>query len=317
MIEETTGTRPRLLPALLSLGTAILFWASVPLLLKYFTHRLDTWTVNGLRYFFAAVFWLPYVIRHLHEAPAGRNIWRDAIPPAAAHAVGQILFGMTPYFNDATVINFVSRVSLLFTTLFGFALLPEERPLAKRPLFWVALAGSAGGLAAMFIGGLGTKSTSGLGMAILVGTSACWGLYSVLVRRCLSGYSIRLSFGVMSLYASPVLLVLMFTMGNWTPILHEPASLWLLIWLSAVAGIALGHTLFYRAIHTIGPIASEGSLMLIPFITAVLASLLLHEHLARLQWIGGFALVLGCLLLLITKTALQRREVLHVTSTTD
>jgi drug/metabolite transporter (DMT)-like permease len=257
------------------------------------------------------------VFRHLHESPPGRSIWRDAIPPAAVHAVGQILFGLTPYFNDATVINFVSRVSLLFTTLFGFALLPEERPLARRPLFWIALAAAAIGLGAMFIGGMGTKSTCGAGMLILLGTSACWGLYSVLVRKCLSGYSIRLSFGVMSLYASPVLLILMFSVGNWTPVLHQPAWLWVLIWLSAIAGIALGHTLFYRAIHTLGPISSEGSLMLIPFVTALLASLLLHERLAHLQWIGGFVLVLGCLCLLITKTTLQRRGELHVAATTD
>jgi len=316
MTDSATARGP-LAPAFLSLGTAIVFWSTVPLLLKFFTHRLDTWTVNGLRYLFAALFWLPYVLSHLREVPAGRNIWRDAIPPAAVHAVGQVLFGMTPYFNDATVINFVSRISLLFTTLFGFALLPEERPLAKRPLFWIALAGTTGGLIAMFIGGLGTKSTSGLGMAILVGTSALWGLYSVLVRRCLHGYSIRLSFGVMSLYAAPIVLTLMFTLGNWTPVLHQPVSMWLLIWISAVAGIALGHALFYRAIHTLGPIASEGSLMLIPFVTAVLASLLLGERLARLQWIGGFVLVLGCLLLLITKTAMQRREELHVASAAD
>ena len=37
----------------------------------------------------------------------------------AIDRTSHFLFGMTPYFNDATVINFVSRISLLFTTLFG------------------------------------------------------------------------------------------------------------------------------------------------------------------------------------------------------
>lgn len=297
-----------LIPALTALGIAILFWSSVPLLLKLFTHRLDAWTVNGLRYTFAALFWLPFVLRHRRDVPAGRNIWKDAIPPAACHAVGQLLFGLTPYFNDATVMNFVSRSSFLFVTLFGFMMLREERPLARDPLFWIGVCGTVAGLAAMFLGGLGTTSTSVVGMVVLLSTAAFWGLYSVLVRKFMRGYDVRLAFGVVSLYAAPGLLALMFAVGNWKPILHIEAWLWVLIWISAIAGIALGHVLFYRAIHALGPITSEGSLLLIPFATAVFAFFTLGERLDRLQWIGGSVLVFGCLFLILAKTRFARRE---------
>ena len=177
MPAVTSMNRNGTLMAVLSLATAIFFWSSVPLLLKFFSHRLDAWTVNGLRYTFAALFWLPYVLRHVHEVPPGRNIWKDALPPAIIHLVGQMLFGLTPYFNDATVINFVSRSSFLFTTLLGFSLLREERPLARRPLFWVGFGGTAAGLIALYIGGLGTTSTSAAGMILLIVTASCWGFY--------------------------------------------------------------------------------------------------------------------------------------------
>ena len=308
MSSETARTDCRLCPALAALGTAILFWSSVPLLLKYFTHILDAWTVNGLRYTFAALFWLPFVLRHRRDVPAGRNIWKDAIPPAACHAVGQVLFGLTPYFNDATVINFVSRSSFLFVTLFGFMMLREERPLARDPFFWTGVAGTLAGLVAMYIGGLGTTSTSARGMMLLVVTASFWGLYSVLVRKFMSGYPVRLAFGVVSLYAAPCLLAIMFAVGNWQPILHMEAWLWVLVWISAIAGIALGHVLFYRAIHALGPITSEGSLLLIPFATSVFAFFTLGERLGRLQWIGGLVLVFGCLFLILAKTRLERRE---------
>ena len=304
-IHSTTDNR--LLPALAALGTAILFWSSVPLLLKYFTHRLDAWTVNGLRYAFAALFWLPFVLRHGRDAPPGRNIWKDAIPPAACHAIGQVLFGLTPYFNDATVINFVSRSSFLFVTLFGFMMLREERPLARDPLFWTGVAATLAGLVTMYRGGLGTTSTSARGMLLLMATTAFWGLYSVLVRKFMRGYSARLAFGAVSLYAAPCLLALMFALGNWRPIQRIDGWLWILLWISAIAGIALGHVLFYRAIHALGPIASEGSLLLIPFVTSVLAFFALDERLGRLQWIGGFALVFGCLFLVLAKTRFERR----------
>ena len=307
------------LAAVLSLATAIFFWSSVPLLLKFFSHRLDAWTVNGLRYTFAALFWLPYVLRHVHEVPPGRNIWKDALPPAIIHLVGQMLFGLTPYFNDATVINFVSRSSFLFTTLLGFSLLREERPLARRPLFWVGFGGTAAGLIALYIGGLGTTSTSAAGMILLIVTASCWGFYSVLVREFMHGYSPRVSFGVISLYAAPGLIALMFGVGDWHPVLSLSLRMWVLIWISAIAGIALGHVLFYRAIHTLGPIASEGSLLFIPFATAILAYGALGERMGSLQWIGGLILVASCLFLVVAKAQTHRahREETLVTSTAD
>lgn len=316
MTDQVSAKHP-LLPALSALGASILFWSCVPLLLRHFTHLMDAWTVNGLRYGFAALFWLPYVLRHRREVPAGRNIWKDAIPPAAVHVVGQMLFGLTPYFNDATVMNFVSRSSFLFVTLFGFAMLPDERPLSRRPLFWVGLAGTTAGLAAMYMGGIGTSSTSAGGMGLLIVTAAFWGLYSVLVRRCMSGYSVRLSFGVISLYAAPGLLALMFGVGHWQAALHVGLLVWVLVWLSAIAGIALGHVLFYRAIHALGPIASEGGLLLIPFVTAILAFAILGERLTALQWVGGFVVVLGCLALLGAKAQLALRDEAHVAAITD
>ena len=296
-------------PALAALGTAILFWSSVPLLLKYFTHLLDAWTVNGLRYTFAALFWLPFVLRHRREVPPGRNIWKDAIPPAAVprrrpgsvrpHAVFQRRDGHQFRQPQLVPVRHAVRVHDA----------PRGAPARARPAVLDRRGGNLAGLVAMYMGGLGTTSTSARGMLLLVVTAAFWGLYSVLVRKFMRWLlDARLGFGVVSLYAAPCLLALMFAVGNWKPVLHIEAWLWVLIWISAIAGIALGHVLFYRAIHALGPIASEGSLLLIPFATSVLAFFTLGERLGRLQWIGGLVLVFGCLFLILAKTRFERRE---------
>jgi drug/metabolite transporter (DMT)-like permease len=291
--------------ALFAMGLSVLFWSSVPLLLKYFTHVLDTWSVNGMRYLFSASFWLPYVLKHVRETD--RKIWTQVIPPATAHVIGQIFFGIAPYYNDATIINFVSRVSFLFTTLFGFSLLRDERPLARSGWFWGGVTATATGLIVMYRGGIGTTSTSTFGMLILLGCAAFWGLYSVLVRRHLHGYSARLSFGIMSIYSAPLVLGVMFWLGDWRQVLNLSGLQWFLLWLSAVAGIALGHAFFYQAIHTLGPITSEGGLLLIPFITAVLAYAFIGEHLTSIQWMGGLVLILGSCFLLLAKALVHRR----------
>ena len=61
--------------------------------------------------------------------------------------------------------------------------------------------------------------------------------------------------------------------------------------------------LFYRAILVMGPIASEGGMLLIPFQTALLAHFALGERLSATQWLAGGILIAGCALLLRARFA--------------
>lgn len=279
---------------------ALFFWAVVPLMLEHFTHLIDPWTANGTRYFFAAAFWLPFVVRALGRmAPAERRAaWRAALVPAAAHGTAQVFFGIAPYYNNATMLNFGCRLSIPFATIFGFWLLKNERRLARRPLFWAGLACAMGGFGLMFKNGFGTDSTSLAGMGMLLGFSATWGLYVVFVRRNLSAYPAHLAYGLVSLLTCVPLLALMFGLGDWRALLHLPAAQWLWLVVSALIGLTLGHVFYYRAIRIMGPIASEGGMLLIPFQTSILAYFLLGERLSATQWAAGAVMILGCTLLI-------------------
>jgi drug/metabolite transporter (DMT)-like permease len=305
-MASSVQTRAWLLaiPAML---TALFFWAVIPLFLEHFTHRLDPWTVNAARYFFSAAFWLPFALHTLRgmPAPARRAVWKAALVPAAAHTVCQIFFGFAPYYNNATMLNFGCRLSIPFTTLFGFWLLKSERPLLRAPLFWIGLLCAVGGFLLMFEKGFGTDGTSVPGMLLLLGFAVTWGLYVVFVRRNLFGYPPHLSYGLISLLACPPLLALMLWFGDWQALLRLPADQWLWLILSAIIGLALSHMLFYRAILTLGPIASEGGMLLIPFQTAILAHFFLGEHLSAAQWTAGVVMILGCALLIRAKITVR------------
>lgn len=297
--------------AIAAMLTALFFWAIIPLFLEHFTHLLDPWTVNGARYFFSAAFWLPFVIHSLRRRTpvACRALWKAALVPAAAHTICQIFYGFAPYYNNATMLNFGCRFSIPFTTLFGFWLLKSERPLARSRLFWLGLLGALGGFLLMFAQGFGTDSTSPTGMLLLLGFAVTWGIYVVFVRRNLSDVPAHLSYGIISLLACPPLLALMAGLGDWQVLLHLPAAQWGWLILSAVIGLALSHVLFYRAILTMGPIASEGGMLLIPFQTAILAHFLLGERLSAVQWGGGALLIAGCALVIRARfTAHDRRR---------
>ena len=293
--------------AILALLTALFFWAVIPLFLEHFTHRLDPWTVNAARYFFSAAFWLPFVLHTLRglPAPARRAAWKAALVPAAAHTVCQIFFGFAPYYNNATMLNFGCRLSLPFTTLFGFWLLKSERPLLRARGFWIGLACAGAGFVLMFEKGFGTDGTSVPGMLLLLGFAVTWGIYVTFVRRNLFGYPPHLSYGLISLLACPPLLGLMLGFGDGQVLLHLPAAQWGWLILSAIIGLALSHMLFYRAILTLGPIASEGSMLLIPFQTAILAHFFLGERLSATQWAAGGVMILGCALILRAKFAVR------------
>lgn len=280
---------------------AIFSFASVPLFLKYFTGILDAWTVNGVRYGVAAVFWLPLVLATHSKTEAGRNVWRAALLPALVNTAAQIGWALAPYHNDAGFIGFTIRSSFLFSTVFGFWLLPGERATVRRPAFWLGAAAIGVGIVAMYRAGLDRGGTSPLGLLILVCTAVGWGVYGVLVRRCMSGFGVRLSFGVVSLYTAVALGVLMLIVGDWGRLADVAARDWSLLIVSALVGIALSHVLLYRAIHGLGPVLTEGGMAVQPFMTALGAAVLLRERLSAGQWVGGAILAAGCLVLVSLK----------------
>jgi drug/metabolite transporter (DMT)-like permease len=296
MATENTGKKG--VPYLL---LAVSFFGSVPLFLKYFTSFLDAWTVNGIRYGVAAFFWLPFVLRNHKKVSRDHNVWRNAVVPAIVNTLAQIGWALSPYFNDAGFMGFVMRSSFLFATVFGFAFLPQERAVARNPLFWIGGLGIIAGLITIYGGGPRQGVTSPIGMAILIGTSACWGLYGVFVRRNMSDYGVRLSFGVISLYTAVMLWIAMFVFGDWMRCLQLESQNWMLLVLSAMIGISFSHVFLYRAIHTLGPVITEGGLSIQPFVTAVGAGIILGERLLPVQWLGGIMLAVSCLCLLSTK----------------
>lgn len=298
--------------AVLCVVAATCCYAVIPIFLRHFTEYLDPWTVNGVRYSVSALFWLPYVVaftrRHgrppAPAKPAGRNIWRDALPPAAVNLVGQVGWGVCPYFagNDPATIAFTIRLSFLFTMLFGFAVIPAERPLMKRPLFLGGAVVCLAGLLLMFAQKLATGGLSSLGgTAILVATTVFWGGYAVSVRRCLGGYPIRAAFGVVSLYTAGALVILMLILGRPGRLADLGGGTWGLLILSAFIGIAFGHVLYYRAIHRLGPIISSGVLLAAPFVTLVGSWMILGKGLTAVQFVGGITIVAGGVCLLKAK----------------
>jgi drug/metabolite transporter (DMT)-like permease len=298
------------LAAIVSMVAATLGFGIIPIFLKHFAQFLDPWTVNGVRYSVGALFWLPFLLvlgRQSDRAVVGtgRNVWRDAIVPSVVNVVGQAAFGVSPYFVPASTMGFVLRLSFLFTMVFSFAVIAEERLLTRRPAFWFGAVLSLAGVIAMFVEEVQGGVDSIWGLGIIVVTAVAWGAYSVTVRRYMAHYSARQSFGVISLYTSAALVLLMLLFGRIGSLAEIGAGLWGGLMLSALIGIAFGHVLYYRGIHELGPVVASGMSLVTPFVTYLAAAILLGERLGGLEWLGGLLVVAGGALLVLARAQIE------------
>ncbi|MCC6699063.1 MAG: DMT family transporter [Candidatus Hydrogenedentes bacterium] len=298
--------------ALLAALGSILCFGSTPVFLRAFIHDLDSWTVNGLRYTVGALFWLPFVVVFLRDAQSHsrvrprHGVWKSALVPALVNTLGQIAWAAAPYYLEANTIGFVYKMNFFFTILFGVLFIREERPVVKDPWFLAGTAVCIAGVVAMFVQNLHAGGArSAVGMAILLASTVLSGAYAVCVRQFMAGYPARLSFGVISLYTAGSLLVLMFAVGDYGAVRSFPVSLWPVLVLSAITGIAFAHVLFYRAIQGLGAIVSTGLQMSTPFVTLLGATVFLSERLTFLQSVGGVLVVAGGFMLVLAQSHLR------------
>ncbi|NQT91963.1 MAG: DMT family transporter [Lentisphaerae bacterium] len=301
--------------AILALFGALVCWSSVPLFLRHFATLpvpIDAWTVNGVRYCFAALILLPATIAGSRkQMPPGRNIWLDALVPAAINAAGQVGWALIPYHAEASVIAFGIRSAFLFAVLGGFWLLPDERYLLRSPAFWLGSAICIGGVVALFRGTL-KSGTSLVGCALILGTAVVWGFYMVTARRFMKDYSAHHSFGVISFYTAVALGILTLGIGDTTRLATLGAVPILLLLVSAFVGIVCAHVLVYYAMGRLGALISSGGQFISPFLTFAGAALLFGERLSAWQWLGGISVVAGGVAMIAAHRSRDREELLKL-----
>ncbi len=277
---------------------AVVCWSTVPLFLKYFTGYIDGWTANGLRYPFAALLYIPWLISFWRKGVLSARMWKLALVPAGINMVSQVLWAWTPYFIDPGLMAFLVRLSTVWTVIGSFLLFADERSLLKSPLFWSGFILAMGGFVAMILGGPSTFGRATvIGIIMVVLTSIGWAGYQLSVRRNMQHIDSRAAFGMISLITSAGLVLGMFSFGQPQQALQMPASVSVLVLLSGLVGIAMAHLLFYIALKRVGVAIASSTNLVSAFITALFSRLLFHEVLTWTQWMAGMALVVGGILL--------------------
>jgi drug/metabolite transporter (DMT)-like permease len=130
------------------------------------------------------------------------------------------------------------------------------------------------------------------GALLAIAGAATWAGYSVALAPLMRRYSpFRLS-AIFLLGAAALLVV------AGAPQLREqnfdlPASVWLTFVYAVIGPLVITNLLWFTAIDWVGPSRASLFANLQPFLAAVIALLLLHESLTRLQLAGGLLIAAG------------------------
>ena len=276
-------------------------WGVIPPMLKYLTGPglvPDGFTANMVRYPIAAAIYFPWFIISLRKG-LGR-FWLAALLPAAANIIAQALYAAAPYYMNASLMAFLSRLCAVWSILGAFWLFPEERRVAGKPLFWIGAILAISGFVVM--SSLGLRLGTGItitGIVIILFGSLSYSMYELAVRYVIGRTHALQAFAIISIYTS-VGLVGLAPLGRPALVLHLPRFAIIMLIVSAIIGIGCAHGLYYIAVKRIGVAVSSLVLMVSPFISLFCASVFLHERLSIGQWGGGVLLTLGSVMVIWT-----------------
>jgi drug/metabolite transporter (DMT)-like permease len=269
--------------------TTVCLWALNFTASKYILeHGFRPLSYSAIRYSLAALIFLAIVL------PWERSlrIERRDLPLVGLAVVLLILNQLG--FVFALDLTTATTVALLFGTLPIFTALIARLVGIERlgNRFWIAAALSFSGVLLVTIGSGKSISGNVWGDLLAVLGAATWGAYSVALAPLMRRYSpFRLS-AIFLVCAALALLVLAapnlgdqeLDVGGWV---------WIAFAYAVIGPLVVTNLLWFTAIDRVGPSRASLFANLQPFLAAVIAVLVLHESLSRLQLAGGLLIGAG------------------------
>jgi drug/metabolite transporter (DMT)-like permease len=245
-------------------------------------------TYSAVRYTLAALIFLAIVLPRERSLRVERRDVPLVLLAIVLLFSNQLAFVFALDLSTATTVALLFGTLPIFTALFARAVGIEQLP--RR--FWIAAALSFSGVALVTVGSGKSISGNVWGDLLAIGGAATWAAYSVALAPLMRRYSpFRLS--AIFLLGAAALLV-----ASGAPQLREqsfdlPGSVWLTFAYAVIGPLVITNLLWFTAIGWVGPSRASLFANLQPFLAAVIALLLLHESLTRLQLAGGLLIAAG------------------------
>ncbi len=275
---------------------AMIIFSSSFILVKIILVEIGPFTIAGLRYFLAFAFLLPFIYRHDKKtASIESEVWiQFAIIGISGYAFGNGAMFWGLKYLDATSVSFMMSalpILIMFAGIFFLRELPSVWQ-----IFGVFLCLAGGYI--FFSPGLVSNEPLGFGLVILalVGFTV-YGIKSRMIAK--SGRVNALALTAFPLGIGGGFILIIGLLFEGIPTLSMTG--WLIVSLLAVVHTAFGNFLYYRALRTISALEMNIILNVSPFMTALMAWVILGDELTPLQIIGVFIAILGVAIVQISK----------------
>jgi len=217
------------------------------------------------------------------------RVGRSDLPLVAGCTV--VLFANQLSFVYALDFTTATTVALLFGTLPIFTgLIARSSGVERHDVrFWFAAGLSFVGVGLVAIGSGGNLSSNLKGDALGILGAATWATYSVAISPLMRRYS---PFRLSAIFLLTVTVAL-FVAGS-HQLAHQsfdfPALFWVGFTFAVLGPLVTTNLLWFTAIDRVGPSRASLFANLQPFLAALIALVVLHEHLTMVQAVGGLAI---------------------------
>jgi drug/metabolite transporter (DMT)-like permease len=241
------------------------------------------------------------------ELKAMIRLWPRLLLVALANYAFQVSFTYGFYLLYPGVGTLIHQSSVLFSVTLAAALFADERAMLRTAGFMVGLAAAIAGVVLTIVGGrrFGTLEF-GLGVLLMLGSAACWALLGALIRKWLGRVSPAFAVSTILTMVTPLFFITLAATEGGVHLPAAPPGAWVVLVLSGLVGVGLGHSLYYRCMPVLGLAVSSSLSLLIPLLVVVASRLVFGERLTPLQLIGGVTLLGGSYLVIRSRFRTMR-----------
>jgi drug/metabolite transporter (DMT)-like permease len=174
---------------------------------------------------------------------------------------------------------------------------PDERSTLGSGLFVVGVVGAIIGVLMTILGSSSFGAVRfNLGVVVVLVSALCWALMGALIRKWLGGVSTSFALSSVITIVTVFFFFTYLIAHRGLPVPGAPAGIWILLVLSGLIGLGIGHYLYYRSVGILGLALSSSLALLIPLLVGLASFFLFRERLTWIQLAGGLILLAGCYL---------------------
>jgi drug/metabolite transporter (DMT)-like permease len=263
---------------------------------------------NAFRYLVALLFLWPAfflteepLLLRDHFSALRRKAGQIAVIALVNYAF-QVCYTYSLFLLTPSVMSLLNQTQVIFGVAFAALFFHDERAFVLRPVFLTGLLCALIGVAFVVVG---SRTFSGqqftIGVLVILASAAFWALLASLLRKWVPDVPPLLSICAVFSVVTPLFVATYAIAHYGVPIPNASVGQWLMLTVSGLVSIGLGHSLFYRSIGVLGVSVSTSIGLLTPLFASLISYLAFGDALSPMQLAGAAALLGGCFLIVRTR----------------